>query len=178
MEYPYPIFDRNERYKKSWTAYIDPTVRFVVLFGIGIGLLSFCNWYDGAVSDPNRWTALPGTVLRWIGIIFIFLAPVRYVLRVLSLYSVVLFTNDQGVWVYSGVFPWKKGVSGIKWRYVEQAEYHQNALGWLFGASRVYIRHRFTVDSDIDQSYISKGSDAVIRINQLHDEHVASNGMA
>lgn len=43
----------------------------------------------------------------------------------LDLRAVHLYCGDVGVWVYSGVLPWNKGVAGVKWRNLDEAVYFQ-----------------------------------------------------
>ena len=44
--------------------------------------------------------------------------------------SVRLFTNENGVWIQSGIFPWQRGISGVQWRDLGQAGYTQGFASW------------------------------------------------
>lgn len=77
---------------KSWTAY----VRVVLL-----GLVLLC------VVTPLAWLAsvAAGVIVLAISLLFV-------VYQFLILKSFHLYFDDAGVWVYSGILPWNKGVAG------------------------------------------------------------------
>lgn len=136
-----------QRYALSWTAYVRPVIVLFIMFGIGYAL-----------------TNLNG----WLGVFFIVFWFGLFVIQGLTIRSVVLYTDDQGVWVYSGIFPWSKGTRGVKWRDVEDAVYFPNFLSWLLKSYTVRIGHRFTKSSEITLSHIARGQAAVIHINDFH----------
>jgi uncharacterized membrane protein YdbT with pleckstrin-like domain len=76
----------------SWIAYVSPIIIFLILFSIGVAL--FINTYKIA------------------GIIVSLIAIVLVTFQFLSIRSITLYTDDDGVWVYRGILPWSKGVSG------------------------------------------------------------------
>ena len=53
------------------------------------------------------------------GIIMLVLLVLYVVYRFLLMKSYKLFFDDEGVWLYSGILPWKKGTWGIKWRDID-----------------------------------------------------------
>ena len=76
----------------SWIAYVRPIIIFLIIFSIGVAL--FANTYKIA------------------GIIVSLIAIVLVTFQFLSIRSITLYTDDDGVWVYRGILPWSKGVSG------------------------------------------------------------------
>ncbi len=72
-----------------------------------------------------------------------------------------LYYDDFGVWVTSGVLPWQKGVSGVKWRDMDEATYEQGFLSWITRSYTVRIGHRFTKASEIRLTNIARGKDVM-----------------
>lgn len=130
---------------KSWLAYTGLALLAALLF---FGLLPLAFLW-------NQWAAfavLCGSALL-----------VAY--RFLLVRSVQLYLDDVGVWVYSGVLPWKKGVAGVKWRDMDEATFVNGFWSWATRSYTVRIRHRFTKDSEIVLTNIARGKDAVATIN-------------
>jgi hypothetical protein len=146
-----------ERYRMSWTAYVRPIIGFLFMAAIGIVLANFKFWV-GAVF-----------ILFWLGL---------FIIQMLTIRSVVLYTDEHGVWVYRGIFPWSKGLNGVKWRDVEDAVYFPNFLSWLLRSYTVRIGHRFTKSSEIVLPHIARGNAAVMHINQYHSNLLANGGIA
>lgn len=146
----------GQRYRKSWTAYVAPTLVLLVFVGIGIGLAHFSDWLGGAFIV--FWTAL-------------------FLWGVFENRAVVLYTDEHGVWVRSGLLPWSKGTTGVKWRDIEDAVYCTGFRSWLFKSYTVRIGHRFTKSSEIVLTHIAHGNDAVAYINGYLQQAVA-NGSA
>lgn len=134
---------------KSWTAYVGIAIVGSILFAIGVGLA-------GSAS-------LMG------GMLLILLTALFIGYRVMELRSYRLYHDDIGVWVYSGILPWRKGVIGVKWRDVDEAVYFQTLWSWLFKSYSLRIGHRFTKSSEINLSHIALGHEAVLRINRQHE---------
>lgn len=131
--------------RKSWLAYAGVAVLAVILLG-GVLPLAFL-W--------NETAAL--CVLAVSAIILFY--------RVAVLRSVQLYVDDVGVWVHAGVLPWKKGVTGVKWRDVDEATYAQGFWSWLTRSYMVRIGHRFTKSNEIVLTHIGGGKQAVGLIN-------------
>lgn len=89
------------------------------------------------------------------------------VLRVAEVRSVRLFTNEQGVWVQRGLWPWNKGLFGMKWRDISEARFNQNFTSWMTKAYAVRIGHRFTNAQEIQLGNVRNGHEAAVHINQL-----------
>ena len=133
---------------KSWLAYAGVLALAVILFGV---LLPFSFlWHEMA--------ALAVLVLSAMLVAYEFLL-VR---------SVQLYMDDLGVWVYSGVLPWKKGITGVKWRDMDEATFINGFRSWATRSYTVRIGHRFTQDSEIVLANIARGKEAVAIVNARH----------
>ena len=139
---------------KSWTAYVGLALAGFVLFTIGV-LMVLAEWFIA-------------------GFIVLMLAGLFLGYRVLELRSYRLYHDDIGVWVYSGILPWRKGVSGVKWRDMDEAVYFQTLWSWLFKSYSLRIGHRFTKTSEINLSHIARGHEAVLKINAQHETLIRS----
>lgn len=143
----------HARFCMAWTAYVRPVIVFLVISLIGASLC--------------------GSSYLSIGVVVCLIALVLAAFQVLSIRSVVLYTDDDGVWVYGGILPWSKGVSGVKWRDLEDAVYITGFLSWALRSYTVRIGHRFTKTSEIVLTHIARGNLAVEHINELHREVLA-----
>lgn len=131
---------------KSWTAYLGTVVLAILLFFV----------------------ALPATFhyfneLAAAGVLVVSALVVGY--RVLLIRSYQLYYDDVGVWLYSGILPWSKGVTGVKWRDMDEALFIQSFWSWLFKSYSIRIGHRFTKSSEIYLTSMARGKDAVITLN-------------
>jgi hypothetical protein len=104
------------------------------------------------------------------GAVFLALAAPLVAYRFLLVRSVQLYHDDVGVWVYSGVLPWKKGVAGVKWRDMDEATFNNGFWSWATGSYDIRIGHRFTKDSEIALTNIARGKDAVAALNARHQD--------
>jgi hypothetical protein len=135
--------------KKSWVAYFGVAVLAAFLLG-GVLPLAF-RWNETAALCV---LAASGATLFY---------------RIALLRSVLLYVDDAGVWVASGVLPWKKGVTGVKWRDVDEATYAQGFWSWLTRSYMVRVGNRFTKSNEIVLANIGGGKHAVGLINaRLH----------
>jgi hypothetical protein len=133
---------------KSWIAYVGLAILAALLFGILLPL-------------AFRWNEIAAAAVMVVST-----AIVGY--RFLLLRSVQLYYDDVGVWVYSGVLPWKKGVAGVKWRDMDEATFEQGFWSWVTGSYTIRIGHRFTKASEIRLTAIAGGKDAVAKLNAHH----------
>lgn len=140
--------DIHENFAMAWTAYVRPLIIFLVFFSIGASF--FSNNYK-----------IIGTILCLIAFTFI-------VYQFLLIRSVALYTDDEGVWVYSGILPWAKGISGVKWRDLDDAVYFTGFFSWTFKSYTIRVGHRFTKSSEIVLPHIARGNVAVEHINEVH----------
>jgi hypothetical protein len=143
---------------KSWLAYVGLAVLAALLF-FGLLPLAFM-WNQAAAAAVLACSAL----------------LVGY--RFLLVRSVQLYYDDVGVWLYSGVLPWKKGVSGVKWRDMDEATFVNGFWSWATRSYTVRIRHRFTKDSEIVLTNIARGKDAVATINARLQELIRASALS
>jgi hypothetical protein len=141
--------------RKSWVSYIPPTL--VVLLIVATILLS-----------TGLWISVPSTVF-WFAIL-------AYRLAVLRSYE--LFCDGDGVWAKSGILPWTKGYSGVKWRDLDEAVIIQSFLGWLGNAPTVKLTHRFTRSQEIRMTYCEDGARACSVINEKHAGMIQSGALS
>lgn len=130
---------------KSWVAYLGLLVLAALLFGVALPLTFLWNEVAAAVV-----MALSAVIVGY---------------RFLLLRSVQLYYDDVGVWVYSGVLPWKKGIAGVKWRDMDEATFEQGFWSWISRSYTVRIGHRFTKASEIRLTDIAGGKDAIGTLN-------------
>ncbi len=143
---------------KSWTAYVR-----VVLFGLALIF----------VATPLAWA-----ISIVAGIIALAASLASVVYQLLLLKSFHLYFDDIGVWVYSGVLPWNKGIAGVKWRDLDEAVYFQSMGSWLFKSYSIRIGHRFTKSSEILLSHWARGHEAVMAINGQHQAMVRAGTLS
>ena len=144
----------HARYRISWTAYIG--MFLLLLLGLAAGL---------AVYEYLH----PLTGLAICSLVALF-----FLHRVLMMYSVMLYIDDDGVWVYQGVFPWSRGSNGVKWRDLEEAVYFPNFFSWMFRSYTVRLTQRFTHEGQILLRNIYRGHTAVETINLFHRDLLAN----
>lgn len=135
--------------KKAWTAYIAPALISLVLFSI----LTSIHWLLG-------------------------IFPILFaVYSVLMIKSYFLFLDDEGVWLYSGIFPWNKGYNGVKWRDLDEAVFRTGFFSWAFKSYTIRVSHRFTQGSEIIINHMEMGDQAVQEINGYHANFLKSNNL-
>jgi hypothetical protein len=139
---------------KSWLAYAGVVALAVLLFGVLLPLAF--RWHEMA--------ALAVLILSALLVAYEFL-QVR---------SVQLYYDDLGVWVHSGVLPWKKGIAGVKWRDMDEATYINGFKSWATGSYTIRVKHRFTRGSEIVLTNIARGKQAVALLNARHQELIRS----
>jgi hypothetical protein len=146
----------HKSFKKSWTAYFNSAIIFLVMLLVSLVFFNINHWF---------------------GIVLLLLSLGIFTYQILLLRSYVLYTDEYGAWVYSGILPWSKGIIGVKWRDMEDAVYFSNFLSWALKSYTVRIGHRFTKTSEIIFPHMQKGHDAVIHINQLHRQLLSSDNI-
>ena len=53
------------------------------------------------------------------------------------------FTNKDGVWLHKNIFPWSRGLMGVRWENFDQAQYRASMTSWMTNSYTVYLRDRF-----------------------------------
>jgi hypothetical protein len=77
-----------------------------------------------------------------------------------------LYCDDQGIWCFRGILPWKKGVAGLRWENLEKVGYEANFGAWFTQSYTITLYHRYTGASNIRLTQVWKGSAVVAKINQ------------
>jgi hypothetical protein len=131
----------NLIYRKSWTAYIAPTILIVIFI-------------------------LPLITIPLIIIPFLWILSIR---------KYKLYTDENGVWISYGLFPWTKGFSGVKWRDLNECTLVNSFLSWLLRSYTVMVTHRYTKTDEVVMTHTRLGKRAVLEINGLHQKHLGMN---
>ena len=140
---------------KSWTAYIGSVILALVLF-------------FGLLPAAFLWQPLAAA-----GVLLVSILGVGY--RVLEIRSYQLYYDDVGVWLYSGILPWKKGMSGVKWRDMDEASFVPDFWSWLFKSYSIRIGHRYTKASEISLTGMARGKDVVAALNARQQELIRAH---
>ncbi len=140
---------------KSWVAYFGTLLLAALLF---FGLLPLAFMWNEIAA----------------GVVFLGSAVVIGY-RLLLLRSVQLYYDEVGVWAYSGILPWKKGVSGVKWRDMDEATFEPGFWSWVTSSYTVRIGHRFTKANEIVLTNIARGKAAVATLNAYQQELLRTN---
>ena len=137
---------------KSWTAYI-----WLILLSLFILIpASLASW-----SSSWLWGLIVTTIVTTF---------IAY--HILFIRSYNIYYDDIGIWIYSGILPWSKGVSGVKWRDLDETVYFQTFWSWLFKSYSIRIAHRFTKTSEIFLTHMDRGHETAMEINGRHYELV------
>ena len=150
--------------KLSWVAYIGQVPRFflrILVFGIiSVPITHFIS-PEGAYGK---------NAATWPSLVALLLAVLMTVYAVAYLQSIRLFSNDDGVWMSRGVFPWETGVTGVQWRDVGQASFTQSAISWALKSYAVLISHRFTTGAELSMKHVKHGNLFVEHVNSVMGE--------
>lgn len=142
---------------KSWTAYT------------GVALMAFVLLL---LVTPTVWSSSKGA-----GFIVLLLSLLFVAYKAAVIKSYQLYMDGNGIWCFSGIFPWNKGIRGVKWRDLDEATYVQGMSSWAFKSYSIRVGHRFTKSSEVVLSHMTLGDQAVMQINQHHQELVRANAL-
>jgi hypothetical protein len=151
-------------FRLSWVAYLREGVSFLVRLLI-MGALSLAFTYF--ISKVTK-TEL--SKINWPVLLGVAIAIAWTIYSIALTHSVRIFTNDGGVWMHRGVFPWEKGITGVQWRDVGQAGYTQGFASWALRSYHISVSHRFTTGSELIVRNVHLGDKAVIHINGIMAE--------
>jgi hypothetical protein len=129
--------------RKSWTAYIGIAIRVLLLIGLSVTAI---YW------QPSYWEIA--------AVILLALIFIGYQIALLRSYR--LYYDESGVWLYSGILPWKRSVPGVKWRDLDEAIFVNNFWSWISGSYTVQLRHRFTKAIEISAAAWRAAKQAVL----------------
>ncbi len=171
-------------WKKSWIAYVGELFScvwaflffFVLVFIVivvlellgvlnSLGILEALHLKVMQFSDATRLAVYCAAVLT----------AIAFVLRVIWLATFRLYYDEDGIWVSSGIFPWTKGIYGIKWRDLDEASYQTGFISWLTHSYHTRLGHRFTKASEMTPSQIANGDKFVMEVNQILMDFVRHN---
>jgi hypothetical protein len=138
---------------KSWLAYLGNLLLALILFG---GVLPATYYFAGEI---------PAAIVLAVSAVIV-------LYQFLVIRSVQLYYDDVGVWVVSGVLPWDKGISGVKWRDMDEATFVQGFWSWITRSYDIRIGHRFTKSSEIILTNIAGGKNAIATLNTYHQNMI------
>ena len=120
----------------SWLAYLK-----IFIFGILFYLLSAMSVF----SIVSAWTAsFLGRTAGGIAFIFLSLLYLSgFVYYLVKTRRCMAFTDDDGVWFYSRIFPWSRGLRGVRWENFDQAQFRTGIFSWLCRSYTVYLLDRY-----------------------------------
>lgn len=140
----------------SWFSYVRSIIGFVIILAIAsvIAYIFFSN------SNAIFYAIIGGvSILYW-------------ALTILSIRAVKIYSDEDGIWVYAGIFPWNRGSSGIKWRDLDEAVYFTGFFSWLFKSYTIKLTHRYTKSNEIVVADVWRGNKLVQEINERHMEMI------
>ena len=123
--------------KVSWIGYL----RFVIIFLL-VGLL-----VTQFASIPLIWAG--ETLFGDIGVTVMSVAayiaaPLLCLFYCLyRLFHFRAYTDDEGVWFYSGYFPWSEGIRGVRWENFDQVLYQPSMFSWFTRSYRIFLQDRY-----------------------------------
>ena len=146
-------------FKLSWVAYLSEAWRFLLRFAI-FGMIAFAAMKLLAIGTkkPEQ---------EWLLVLSFFLAIAYTVYSIAMTRSVVICTDETGVWRYAGIFPWQKGITGVKWRDLGEAGYTTGLMPWMMRSYSIVVSHRFSQGAELAVKHVYRGNLAVEHINQL-----------
>ncbi|KAB8041188.1 hypothetical protein [Janthinobacterium aquaticum] len=142
---------------KSWTAYAGTLVIAVLLFFAALPLAFRYNTRAALV-------VLVGSALI-----------IGY--RVMTTRSVQLYYDEAGVWLAAGILPWKKKLTGIAWRDLQQAEHDSTFWSWLCRSYTVRVQPHGARQTAIVATGMAHGKAAADAINIRLQELIQSRAL-
>lgn len=155
-----PVIEQHNpflAFRLSWVAYVREG------FALMIRLLVCCAGALLVSLALERFAKMHD--MSWLTVLGALLAFGWTAYSIALTNSVRLFTDDAGVWMQSGVFPWEKGVTGVQWRDLGQAGYTQGFMSWILRSYDVRITHRFSTETELYLRNVHRGNFAVEHIN-------------
>ena len=144
------------KYGLSWIVYVRDAISAIIFVAIILAIVYY--FFE--------------KYLFYAGIVVAVFIILRFTLGFLSLRAIYLFTNERGVWVHSGIFPWTKGYNGVFWNDCGGASYRQSFFSYILRAYDVNISHKYTESQQIKAYNVHKGHQFVAEVNEyLHKIH-------
>ncbi|AZS49648.1 hypothetical protein DM558_02120 [Entomomonas moraniae] len=140
----------------SWFAYVRSIIGFVIILAI-VGVIDYIFFRN---SNAIFYSILGVVTLIYWGLV------------ILSTRAVKVYSDEDGVWIFAGIFPWNRGSSGIKWRDLDEAVYYTGFFSWLFKSYTIKLTHRYTKTNEIVVADVWRGNKLVKQINDKHMEMI------
>ena len=145
-------------FKVSWVGYVALIWKALLRVALLGGLAALVNLVLQRTNGGGF------DVLIWGGVA---LAVVWVVYDFFYLRTMTLFTDESGVWLHSGIFPWQRGVAGVKWRDISEATFQTGFVSWMLRSYSVRVGNRFTQGAELFLPNIYCGNLAVEHINSI-----------
>lgn len=100
-------------------------------------------------------------------LLFVIFVILIGVYTVVHIRSYTLFMDDEGVWVFRGVFPWQKGIYGVKWGDFNEGVFFQNFASWTLRSFTVGVKNRYKEESEIVLEHMYNGDYAITKMNSI-----------
>jgi len=155
----------NQLGRKSWLAYVKLFVWYIVTVFLIELVLAILNGFELIPFSSD--------IIYSKVILIGFLVLLLYSLWDTASYQ--LYYDEEGIWVFSGVLPWSKGVNGVRWRDLDGASYKIGAVAWFTNSYDVIINHRYTKENEIYLSDMWKGNKIVAIINEEHNKLIVNS---
>lgn len=146
-------------FRLSWVAYLRESWAFLFRFLLCVGSTTLLSLGLDRYAQINT--------EAWLPVLGLLAALAWTVYSVMLTNSIRLFTDENGVWIESGVFPWEKGVSGVQWRDLGQAGYTPGFMNWALRSYDVRISNRFTTGAELYLPNVHRGNLAVEHVNAI-----------
>lgn len=131
-------------FKLSWVVYLKQIIVYFIVAFIIMALKSF---------------------IGSLAYILVVLWTIYLAIQIFANYVVKIYVDEQGVWIFSGIFPWNKGTYGLNWRDISDASYQTGFLSWALRSYTVTVGHRYTRDSHLVFANVANGKHLVYLIN-------------
>ena len=145
----------RKEYRVSWVGYFKFIVVNFVLSFIGLSIVT------SILTEILK----PLVDKEAIILLFMIAMIAILILEIKNTKSKILIIDQDGVWKYSGIFPWNRGRNGISWEFIENAAYYAGFIPWATKSYTVIIRGGYRDLNEITVKYIKNGDDAVGFIN-------------
>lgn len=137
-------------YSLSWVAYIRPLALFMALAAIGL-----------IVSQSAQGANF---ILAGYGILFLSIIKALYDVAWRRRFR--FYYDRDGVWVFRGILPWRRGIEGMPWSDINALFCEPGFISWLTKSYAIRLVHHVDPDLDITLIHIKRGNLAVIAINE------------
>lgn len=152
-------------YRISWLGYIRPVLLLLIVTALCSGVMLARDF-----GTPAMQQQLAHPLFAVVPAVVIALAAVSCALKFYYLATLRLIINNDGVYLFRGIFPWTKGMTGTLWQDIADAQYFPGFIAWATRTYSIQVRFRFNKSNETFVPYIWKGHQAVMLINQTLQE--------